>query len=160
MPEAASASSTASRWLQPGSSNSVVPNLIISRGVDDLAQRRQRLPALRHRALGTAQQVPVPVDQAGDDDAARLVDQRGRPVLRQDRGALADLGDDPTGHRDRAVPVDLALGVERNDPLAGDDGVDVDWFGALGDCHRPLPRVWAGVPSAAAGAVARCRQTR
>ena len=71
------------------------------RRVDELAQRGQRLPALRHRALGAAQQVPVPVDHAGDHDAVRFVDQRGRLVLLQDRRSLAGLGDDTAGHRDR-----------------------------------------------------------
>src|SRR5207244_5167857 len=111
-------------------------------------------------ALGAAQQVPVPVDHAGDDDAVRFVDERGRPVLRLDRRPLADLRDDPAGHRDRAVPVDLAVGVERDDPLTGDDGVDDDRSGSVRGCHRPLPRVCAGVPTAAAGVAARWRQTR
>ena len=44
--------------------------------------------------------------------------------------------------------------------LAGEDGVDGDRFGSVSCRHRPLPRVCAGVPTAAAGVAARWRQTR
>ena len=55
------------------------------RRVDELAQRGQGLATLGHGPLGAAQQVPVPVGHARDDDGLRLVDQRGGPVPRQDR---------------------------------------------------------------------------
>ena len=96
------------------------------RGVDEPAQRVQRLAALRHRPLGAAEQVPVPVHQAGHDHPVRGVDQPPRRVPGQDVVPLADRHDRAAVDGQGTRPVDIPLRVQGEQPAARDHRVHRD----------------------------------